>query len=229
MEDDGGEAKSATKHGGKVVANGSRMVGTKKALILLLGLLVVGCGRTGLGAHEPVNTSKGTPPERDPALLLEQGRAYQQMGDSLRAQQYFAAAIKVGADEGVAFPLLLRACVEQKNYRLAVEYAEAALSRHPKNARLRFLTGALYGTLGDNVRSRERLERAAKELPQDAEVQFYVGVFFRDDAHDVALADKYFRQYLALTPEGNHAEEAKSSLMERVGLLPSDDAGVVSE
>lgn len=186
-------------------------------IVFLVTSLLVGCGRPTPASPAETPASAGQKSgDKDAAFLLEQGRAYAEVGDSLRAQQYFAASLKAGADEKVAFPLLLRACVEQKNYRLAAEYAEAALARHPKNARLRFLSGALHGTLGDTARSRERLERAAKELPRDAEVQFTVGVFFRDDAADVVSADRYFRQYLALAPDGTHVEEAKSSLMERV-------------
>lgn len=175
-------------------------------------LALTGCGgaatRGGASSSAP-----SLPPERDPAVLLEQGRAYQELGDALRAQQYFAASLKAGAHEDVAFPLLMRACIDQKNYRLAVEYVEATLARHPRDARLRFLAGALHGMVGDSARSRERLVRAAKELPDDAEVQFAVGVFFRDDVNDVAAADPYFRRYLTLAPEGAHAEEAKSSTM----------------
>lgn len=174
--------------------------------------LLAGCGRP---SGRTVLHSE-TRPDRDPTMLTEQGKMYFEVGDTLRAQQYFAASLKAGADERVVFPLLLRACVAQRNFRLAVDYAEAALAKHPRDARLRFLTGALHGELGETARARDRFERAAKELPTDAEAQFTVGVFFRDDASDVVSADRYFRQYLALAPDGAHAEEAKSSLMERV-------------
>lgn len=168
--------------------------------------------------------SKSTAPPLTPAaekaknaqMLVEDGRAFAEAGDALRAQQYFAAALKLGADEKVVLPLLLRACVVQKNYRLAIEYAEAALARSPHNARLRLLSGTLHASIGETARSRERLERAADELADEAEVQFTVAVSFRDDASDVVSADKYFRRYLALAPNGAHAEEAKSSLMEQI-------------
>jgi tetratricopeptide (TPR) repeat protein len=193
----------------------NRALGTP--LVFVITSLLAGCaGAAPATPPESAAVVAHRNAEKNAELLLEQGRAYAELGDSLRAQQYFSLALKSGADEKVAFPLLLRACVVDKNYRLAVEYAEAALSRHPKNARLRFLTGALHGSLGDTARSRERLVRAAKELPQDAEVQFAVGVFFRDDALDLVSADKYFRQYLALEPDGAHVDEAKSSVMERV-------------
>lgn len=182
------------------------------AVIAFTQLVGAGCAPT--AAHP-----KPSPAEeraRSAALLVEQGRAYASVGDSLRAEQYFAAALKQGAEESAVLPLLLRACVEQKNYRLAVEYAEAALAREPRNARLRLLAGTLHASVGDSARSRDRLERAASELANEPEVQFTVAVSFRDDANDVVTADKYFRRYLELDPNGAHAEEAKSSLMEQI-------------
>lgn len=189
-------------------------------------LSIAGCGR---GPVAPTGGGRAAEPEKDPALLLEQGRAYAEMGDALRAQQYFAASLKAGADEDVVFPLLLRACVAQKNYRLAAEYAETALARHPRNARLRFLAGALHAAIGDVARARERLEQAAKELPDDPEVQFAVAVSFRDDAADIVAADKYFRRYLAIAPDGAHAEEARSSLMASVEPEPSSTSDASPE
>jgi Tfp pilus assembly protein PilF len=182
------------------------------AVSAVLVLAVVGCG----GA--PAKSTRTPAEERaqSAALLVEQGRAYAEAGDALRAQEYFSAALKSGAEEKQVLPLLLRACVAEKNYRLAIEYAEQALAREPKNARLRLLAGTLHASVGDMVRSRERLERAATELTNEPEVQFTVAVSFRDDAGDIVLADKYFRRYLALAPNGEHADEAKSSLMEQI-------------
>lgn len=182
-------------------------------------VLMSGCGRPAgqTAADQPHKVRE----DRDPVKLVAQGKAYFEMGDSLRAQQYFAAAIKSGGDEQAIFPHLLRACIAAKNYRLAVEYAESSLAKHPEDAHLRFLTGALMGELGDTARSREHFERAAEELPSDPEVQFTVGVFFRDNAADVVNADRYFQKYLALAPKGPHAEEARGSLMARVQTPPN--------
>lgn len=190
------------------------MPSLRMAAVGALLLSIVGCAHPQRASDAPGGSS-AEPAARSAAALVEQGRAYADVGDSLRAQQYFAASLKLGSNENEVLPLFLRACVAEKNYRLAAEYAEGALARHPQNARLRFLTGTLYTSLGDVPRARERLEVAAKELPANADVQFAVGVFFRDDAADPVMADVYFRQYVALAPRGAHAEEARSSLMDR--------------
>lgn len=179
-----------------------------------VALALVGCGRPPAAA--PSAASGANDEASSAARLVEEGRAFAEAGDALRAQQYFAASLKAGADERLVMPLLLRACIAQKNYRLAAEYAEASLAKHPNDARLRLLSGALHGTLGESARARDRLERAAKELREDADAQFAVAVSFRDDASDVVAADEYFRRYLALAPNGEHAEEARSSLMVEV-------------
>jgi Tfp pilus assembly protein PilF len=181
-------------------------------LAALLAISLAGCVS---GAAKPTKTPAEEKAQAT-ATLIAEGRGYAEAGDALRAEQYFAAALNAGADEKVVLPLFLRACIADKNYRLAIEYAEAALAREPKNAHLRLLSGTLHASIGDTARSRERLERAASELPNEAEVQFTVAVSFRDDAGDVVMADRYFRRYLALAPNGAHAEEAKSSLMEQI-------------
>ena len=185
------------------------------AFVVVLAMVgsIAGCHAKGPADH-PGTTAENR--ARQAERLVEHGRAYAEAGDSLRAQQYFASALKSGADEKVVLPLLLRACVEERNYRFAAEVAEAALSRRPNDAHLRFLAGAIYGSLGDTAHARAHLERAARELPAEADVQFSVGVFFRDEAADVTIADGYFRRYLALAPHGTHADEARGSLMERL-------------
>jgi tetratricopeptide (TPR) repeat protein len=186
----------------------------RAAAVLALAVAVGGCAAPSKTATQTANAK--SPEEADPVFLYQRGRDFGARGDLVRAEQYFAAALAAGGDENTIMPELLRVCVASRHYRLASEYAETALARHPTNARLRFLAGALGVTLGDTVRARERLERAAHELVDNAEIQFAVAVFFRDEMSDRVAADAYFREYLRLAPEGQHAEEARASMMERV-------------
>lgn len=167
-------------------------------------------------SHAPPKPSSQLPADRDPKALFEQGKRYGMGGDTVRAEQYLTAALALGADENVVLPVLMQVCVAAHHYRLAVEYADASLARHPENAKLRFLVGALHKDIGEAPQAREYLEAAASQLKDDAEVQFAVAVFFRDDLKDTVGADPYFREYLRLSPQGPHAEEARVSLMVRV-------------
>jgi hypothetical protein len=49
-----------------------------------------------------------------------------------------------------------------------------------------------------------------------AEAHYLLGVVSRDADNDVVAADRHFREYLRLEPNGSHVEEAKSSLLRRV-------------
>jgi tetratricopeptide (TPR) repeat protein len=177
----------------------------------IVALFLVGCGAA---QKEPQASAR--PPLKDPTLLIERGQAFSAVGDYTRAEQYFAAALAAGAKSQEVLPHLLKACVASGDLRLASEYAETELSRNPENARLRFLTGALYASIGNRTVARKHLEKAATDLPKDPEVQFAVAAFFRDDLQDRVGGDAYFREYLKLAPKGEHASEAKASLMERL-------------
>jgi tetratricopeptide (TPR) repeat protein len=153
------------------------------------------------------------------ALLAERGRMFAEAGDVTRAEQYLSAALANGAPPREVLAHLLRACVQGGHLRLASEYAEHQLAREPGDGHLRFLAGALQASLGSRAAAQEHLAQAAADLPRDASLQFHVAAFFRDDLKDKIAADPYFRQYLALAPKGEHAAEARASLMERVELV----------
>ncbi len=50
-----------------------------------------------------------------------------------------------------------------------------------------------------------------------AHAHYLLGVVARDLEHDVVEADRHFREYLQIEPNGTHAEEVKGSLLKRVG------------
>jgi predicted Zn-dependent protease len=192
-----------------------KSVASLSALLLLaaLSLGAVGCGAA---AAENGKATSQPPENKDPVRLTEHAKQYAEAGDLVRAEQYFQAALAAGADERVVTPMLIKVCVASRHFRLASELAENMLARNPADSRLRFLAGALAVSTGAPQRARPHLERAAAELPNDAEVQFSVGAFFRDELSDKGAADKYFREYLRLDKNGAHAAEARAGLMEHV-------------
>ncbi len=181
-------------------------------VLVLTALSAVGCGAS---VHKSSRNAEPTP-LKDPGLLVEQGDIFAAHGDFTRAQQYFAAAITAGGKSGAILPHLLKACIASGDLRLASEYAENELSRSPDDAHLRFLSGALAAQTGNRPVAREHLVLAARQLKTDPGVQFSVATFFRDDMQDRVQADPYFRDYLRLAPKGEHAAEARGSLMETV-------------
>ncbi|MGZ3456566.1 MAG: tetratricopeptide repeat protein [Polyangiales bacterium] len=186
---------------------------------LALALLAVaGCATT----HESrmQKDARLVEKENDPQRLLARGKAFHSVGDFTRAEQYYAAAIQQGAPEKEVLPLLLRVCIQATRYQVAIDYALPVLQKHPDDWRLRLLVASLYTAVGQPARARDHYERVVQQQPDDATARYGLAVLLRDEFHDRVGADKHFREYLRLAPEGPHAEEAKGSLLKDLSEAP---------
>lgn len=161
--------------------------------------------------------------ERDqkPERLIQLGKAFAQVGDLTRAEQYFAAALDSGADGHVVVPMLLAVCVRDGRYRAALEYGEGHLRKHPTDGRTRFVVATIYAGIGEAAQARAHLERVIVERPEEAEAHFALGVLMRDSFKDPVSADPHFREYLRLAPQGSHVEEARGSLLRSMPTAPT--------
>ncbi len=154
--------------------------------------------------------------ENAPDKLVEKGKAFQEVGDLTRAEQYYAAALQSGASEKEVLPLLLRVCVQANRYQVAVEYAEPFLKRHPGDWRLRMVVASLQLAIGHPAVAREHYERVLEQNPDEPTAHYALAVLLRDELHDRVGADTHFRAYLRVLPDGPHAEEARESLLKPV-------------
>jgi tetratricopeptide (TPR) repeat protein len=154
--------------------------------------------------------------EGGPERLIDRGKAFASLGDTTRAEQYFAAALSSGADERVVIPFLLTVCAQDGRYRVAIQYAEAYLKSHPNDLRVRFVLGTLYSAVGEAAPARDALSTVVGARPEDADAHYALAVLLRDSDHDYVGADQQFREYLRLQPRGSHAEEAEASLLKSV-------------
>jgi tetratricopeptide (TPR) repeat protein len=148
--------------------------------------------------------------------LVETGRAVAAQGDSLRAEQYFRAALDAGAPAGDVLPLLIAVCVKGQRYRAAVADTEEFLRQHPNASRLRFVLASLLTGLGDFPAAVDELVRLVSAEPDHVLGHYALAVLYRDRLHHAERADQEFRTYLALAPSGSHAEEARASLLQPV-------------
>jgi tetratricopeptide (TPR) repeat protein len=153
--------------------------------------------------------------ERDPERLTRAGEAYALLGDSSRAIQYFTLAIENGGDEPRLFARILEICIRDKQYRAALDRAEDRLRKHPADDSLRFLIASLYVAVGERARALAELERVVHDRPEQADAHYAMAVLYRDDG-DPMQADRHFREYLRISPQGQHAEEAKGGLLRSV-------------
>jgi tetratricopeptide (TPR) repeat protein len=180
--------------------------------------------------------------ESDAKTLVERGKAFAGVGDHTRAEEYLASAIEAGADPRDVLPLLIDVCVKTGRYRSAIQHGENHLRKHPNDVRTRLIVGTLYAAIKDGKEARAQLERViemdtteegdagapASALSRDphgrvlrpervqAQAQYLLAVVARDTDNDVVLADRHFREYLRIEPNGSHAEEAKASLLKKV-------------
>ncbi len=185
--------------------------------LLASAALTVGCAASpGERVQQNVKTFRS---EQKPEKMVAQARAFWNVGDLTRAEEYFAAAIETGGDEAKIIPLLLAVCVQDGRYRVAINYAENHLRRHPSDVSARFVLGTLYAAVGDAPGARAELERVLVARPTEAQAHFALAMVVRDQG-DRAGADVHFREYLRLAPQGAHAEEARASLMQTVPAGP---------
>ena len=176
--------------------------------VILLAASITGCLRA--------SPTLATEPGRSTDPLLVQARAYERSGDYVRAEQYLSAALTAGANENRILPLQVRVCLADQRYRDAEQYLENYLRRHPTKQSARFLLATLHMALGHNELARRELARVVHEDPRQADAHFALATLLREQGLDYAEADTHFRAYLALNPEGPHAEEARGSLMTAV-------------
>lgn len=204
------------RRGKEVVAAPTLVVSRVCATVATLAVLasVAGCATTPAEkAQADIATMQR---ETAPDMLVERGKAFAAAGDSTRAEEYLSAALDHGADPHQVLPLLLDVCVQTGRYRSAALHAENQLRRHPDDVRTRFVLGTLYAALGDTKEAHGELARVVQAKPNEAKAHYALGVLARDNENDVVGADKEFREYLRLDPRGEHAEEARASLLKQV-------------
>jgi tetratricopeptide (TPR) repeat protein len=187
------------------------------ALVAALALSALGVGACATTPAGRVKADMAVMKQEGGAdKLIDRGKAFANVGDTTRAEQYFSAAIISGADERVVVPLLLEVCVQDGRYRVAIQYAETYLKSHPNDLRVRFVLGTLYSAVNEPEAARRALSLVVDARPEDADAHFALGVLLRDADHDYAGADRQFREYIRLKPRGSHAEEAEASLLKSV-------------
>lgn len=148
--------------------------------------------------------------------LVDRGKAFAAVGDTTRAEEYLAAALDQGAPANEVLPLLLQVCVQTGRYRSAIQHAENHLRTHPGDLRTRFVLGTIYAAIGETKDAKAALESVVEARPNEPSAHYALAVLARDNESDVVSADRHFREYLRIEPEGSHAEEARASLLKRM-------------
>lgn len=182
--------------------------------ILLVVTSAVACGQA---RPVPVDqNAKKVDEERVPHKLVARGKAFAKIGDLTRAEQYLTTALEEGADPNEVLPLLMRVCIDSGRFREAITHGYAQLETQPHNAALRFLIGSLHQGVGEPHKAREQFQEVIAIQPDHAEAHYALAIIARDAEGDLVRADRHFREYLRLQPNGPHAEKARASLLKSV-------------
>lgn len=153
--------------------------------------------------------------ESSAAKLTARGEAFAALGDMTRAEQYFVGALKAGGDPGPLVRRLVAVCVADGRYPVALDYAEEHLRNHPSDLDVRYAAATLRAAVGDVGSAREGLRAVIAAKPDLAEAHYALAQIEKGQG-DVMAADASFRHYLRLSPEGPHAEAARSNLIQSV-------------
>lgn len=171
-----------------------------------------GCAPAAASSPDKVTVVTTFQKEQAPDKLFAEGKALAALGDSVRAEQYLAAALAGGGDDKAITPLLVQVCVNDGRLRSAIEYAEPYVCKHPDDVRARYLLGTLYGGIGAFDRARVEYEAVVAAKPDAPEPHWALALLLRDDLNDQPNATVQFREYLRIAPTGAHADEARASI-----------------
>jgi tetratricopeptide (TPR) repeat protein len=146
---------------------------------------------------------------------LERGDLYAAVGDTTRAEQYFAAALSAGGPDAVLTRRLIRVCVSDHRFRAALDYASDHLRRHPDDRQIRFARATIEAALDEPLAAKSDLDAILEREPNDANVHFALATLLRDKLDDAQAADTQFRLYLRDRPNGSNAEQARANLLQQ--------------
>jgi Flp pilus assembly protein TadD len=181
-----------------------------RSILSILLVSVLGCA----GRAAPVVTqpSAAQQTRAHAAQLFRDGSALSAAGDLTRAEQYLATALREGHDPERTMRALLSVCVRASRLRSALVYAAPYLMAHPHDGRLRQLVASIQLALGDLPAAERELKRVVAHDANAAEAQFLLASILQQYPHREMEAAAHFARYVALRPEGVHAEEARASL-----------------
>jgi tetratricopeptide (TPR) repeat protein len=142
--------------------------------------------------------------------LVQRGVELARQGDDLGAEQYFDAAIKAGYPAPAATRLMVSSCLAGGRLERARSHAQRYVDRHPEDWIFHHMLASIEFAEGNGGQARAVLELLLDEHPEHAPSHFLLGLVLRDQLGELDGARAAFEGYLALAPEGEHADEARA-------------------
>lgn len=185
-----------------------------------LWVLIAGCAPSAsLPPPRPTAESARAESAED---LYRRGRAFAQLGDLVRAEQYLAGALEQGTAPRTALPVLLKVCVASGRHRAALLYAReygTSLEAEPK---FQLIVALLEIEVGDPAVALRLLRQTVARDGANAEAHYQLATLLeRLEGGATEESERHQLQYLELAPNGPHAAELQSKL-ERAAALKED-------
>lgn len=180
------------------------------------------------GCAASPGTPSHTPIVREtPESLVKQAEALAHVGETIRAEQYFSAALEMGGSAEVILPKLVSVCVRAGRVRSAVSYAAPHLRQQPENVSLRYLMATLYAGLGELNRANRELEQILARNPEHVLALRLSGMLALERG-DYITAEKRLQAFLLLEPTGPNASSVREEL-QQIQAAPASAAAVREE
>lgn len=96
--------------------------------------------------------------------------AYNKLGNFESAFSHFQQALKFKPDDPNILADRIRLCINFGKIKQAIDYANAALEKHPQNKEIRFLHSYTLFLRGKPKTALARVEKLKSELPDDPEI-----------------------------------------------------------
>ena len=184
-------------------------------------VLLLSWGMAACAAHAPpVQPSPAEAAEAAAKELFDQGSRLARQGDSVRAEQYLAAALREGFDPEQVLPLLMRVCLLESRLRAALNHATPYLKKHPDAVWLRYLVATVYLGLEQPQHAKEQLHLIEMQAPKHGRTQYLLGLTEWEGFKNQPAAEAHFREYLRLEPGGPYAREVEEWLRTQTPATP---------
>lgn len=164
--------------------------------------------------------SAKSPSSETPAQLVREAEALARVGETIRAEQYFSAALEMGANPAAVLPKLVSICVRAGRFRSALSYASPYLREQSENIELRYLIATLYAGIGDADRAIRELDQVLARKADHAPALHLAGELLLERG-DYANAEQRLVAYLKLQPNGPDAVEVREQMQRMQRTLPS--------
>jgi tetratricopeptide (TPR) repeat protein len=184
--------------------------------------LVLACA-AGCAHSAPTRDSLESDRHAPADALYRAGLALAARGDLTRSEQYLALAHRQAGLDRASLIALLAVCVRAQRLRSAIAHAEPYLREHPGERPLLALVATLHLALGELAQAEQLCLRVLRLDEAHAATHYLLARVYaarlggsggsrRDQTAHARAMRRHLARYLALTPEGSHAEEVRVEL-----------------